>query len=169
MTRRRTLLAILGACLLAGCATQPVIQVAAGSPTASTTPTCPSTLPRTFPDVPGSAMVPGTPTIAAICRYAGTNDTAPDTLSQSATITGDRLRALVTGLNASRPFPSGAYNCPADLGLYDLIVFGYPSAGPVDVRVSVSGCTPVTNGHQTMRLDPDVFTEITTIVGESRH
>jgi hypothetical protein len=162
--------AMLGVLALSvtGCAsgTTPTIQVVA-SPTASLSPSCPTTLPATFPATAGSAVVPGAPTIAAVCRYAGLNDPHPNTIAQSATVTGAKLGQLVSGLNAARPFPAGARNCPADLGLYDLIVFGYPSAGPVDVRVSMSGCTAVTNGHQTLSPDSGVLDEVTAIVGDS--
>jgi hypothetical protein len=164
--------ALLGVLALSvtGCAsgTTPTIQVAAG-PTASLAPSCPTTLPatNTFPAAAGSAVVPGAPTIAAVCRYAGLNDAHPNTIARSATVTGAELDQLVSGLNAARPFPPGARNCPADLGLYDLIVFGYPAAGPVDVRISMSGCTAVTNGHQTLSPDSGALDEVTALVGES--
>ncbi|HEY0806873.1 MAG TPA: hypothetical protein VGD84_17505, partial [Pseudonocardiaceae bacterium] len=107
-------------------------------------PACPDTRPTTtLPDVPGPAMVPGTPTGAWGCRYQGLNDPHPGALVRSAQATGARLTRLVSTLNTAGPWRSGMY-CPIDLGLRDLIVFDYASGNSVEVLVSVTGCASAT-------------------------
>ena len=163
--RRRSALAAL-AFMVSACAAHaepggPAIVVKAQSSS------CPDTRPATLPDVPGPAMVPGTPTMAWGCRYQGLNDPHPNTLVRSAHVTGDQVTKLVSTLNSAVPWPPNL-PCPMDVGLYDLVVFGYPSGNPVTVQVSVTGCASATNGHKTVRADGDLLGQLTSMVGASR-
>jgi hypothetical protein len=130
---------------------------------------CPAKLPSTttFPSVPGTTLVPGTPAVASVCRYAGMNDPHPQALQKSAVLTGTKLANLVATMNTGKPRPGGAYNCPADFGLADVVQFGYPSTGPVDVSIDLSGCRGETNGHRSVAVPDDVQTQMTALVGTS--
>ncbi len=127
---------------------------------------CPDTRLSRLPDVSGSALVPDTPTLAFACRYAGLNDPHPNALVQAAQVGGARLTTLVATLNAAGPWPPGRY-CPIDLGLYDLIVFVYPSGNESDVQVTVTGCPSASNGHKTVQAGADLLGQLTSMVGAS--
>lgn len=165
--------------LAAGCAAQgPQPALTAGQPdtTASSSParpapvpTCPATLgdyPKhwAFPPAPSASLVPGTPQVAAVCRYAGINDPHPNALVKSATVAGAMLTSLTVALNKAQP-SHGVYSCPAEFGLYDLVVFSYPDRGPVDVIVDATGCTQATNGHRQVMFAGDALTRIAAVVG----
>lgn len=130
---------------------------------------CPAKLPSDtgFPAVEGAVLVPGTPTVASVCRYAGMNDPHPQTLQKSAVVTGAKLADLVAAMNAGKPRPGGTYSCPADFGLADVVQFGYPAAGPVHVRIDLSGCRGEDNGRRSVSLPDDVQTQVAAVVGVS--
>jgi hypothetical protein len=130
---------------------------------------CPAKLPSDtgFPAVDGSTLVPGTPTVASVCRYAGMNDPHPAALQKSAVVTGTKLAHLVATMNTGKPGAGGTFNCPADFGLADVVQFGYPSAGPVDVMLNLSGCRGEDNGRRKVNLPDDVQTQVAAVVGVS--
>jgi hypothetical protein len=158
---------------VAGCANQvqpggPNIQVVSGGTSSvAPAPTCPVTLPdtSTFPSVSAATLVPAGPAIATVCAYGGLNDVHPGTRGRTAKVTGDQLTNLVTALNAGGPPPPTPSNCPNNTDRSDLIVFGYTGGGLVDVRVSVTGCPLVTNGHQVLQVSPDMLNRLGTLVG----
>jgi hypothetical protein len=158
---------------VAGCANQvqpggPNIQVVSGGTSSvAPAPTCPVTLPdtSTFPSVSAATLVPAGPAIATVCAYGGLNDAHPGTRGRTAKVTGDQLTNLVTALNAGGPPPPTPSNCPNNTDRSDLIVFGYTGGGLVDVRVSVTGCPLVTNGHQVLQVSPDMLNRLGTLVG----
>jgi hypothetical protein len=127
---------------------------------------CPANRAVQLPDVPGSTLVPGTPVSAFGCRYEGLNDPHPNSLAQSAQITGTQLDKLVTTLNSAGPWPPGRY-CPIDVGLYDLVVFTDKSGSQTDVRVAMGGCASATNGHKTVEANADLLGQLTSMVGAS--
>jgi hypothetical protein len=169
---RSAMLGVL-ALSLAGCANQvqpggPNIQVVSGGTSSVVpAPTCPVTLPdpRTFPTVSPPTLVPAGPAIATVCAYGGLNDAHPGGLGRTAKVTGGQLTTLVSALNAGGPPPPVPSNCPNNTDRSDLIVFGYSGGGLVDVRVSVTGCPLVTNGHQVLQVSPDMLNRLSTLVG----
>ncbi|HKN99391.1 MAG TPA: hypothetical protein VJX10_19885, partial [Pseudonocardiaceae bacterium] len=140
MNSKTAVMAAVAASLLAfvaGCAhravptTQPALGVgtASAKPPASSRPaTCPAVLAgHTYPPASRGDMVPGTPDRATVCRYGGLNDPHPHSLVRSATVGTAPAAALAHTLNLGKAFPAGVpYNCPADLGLTDLVLFGFP-------------------------------------------
>jgi hypothetical protein len=122
----------------------PASRVARGS--------CPSHGPTTvYSSRTGAnqSLVPPSPDRLLLCRYSGINP-----VNGGRALTAHRLvtsRAKVTRFadefNALPEFPPGIFNCPVDVGTAIVAYFGYPS-GPGDpVRVELSACTGVTNGH----------------------
>jgi hypothetical protein len=77
-------------------------------------------------------------------------------------VVGDQatIARLASELNAIPP-TSGVRSCPADFGNAVVAFFGYPS-GPGDVvRVGLSGCNDVTNGHiHRLALDAQVVGQL---------
>jgi hypothetical protein len=97
-------------------------------------------------------MVPGTPNAARVCRYAGLNEPVPEgTLVKAGQLNSAELPRLVSALNAAVPMPK-LMHCPNDDNSFDLIIFGYPDGGSVDVTVGLTGCNVVRNGAQTRHL-----------------
>lgn len=129
-------------------------------------PSCPDNRMVKLPEVSGSTLVPGAPVVAFGCRYEGLNDPHPNSLAQSARITGTQLDKLVATLNSAGPWPPGRY-CPIDVGLYDLIVFTDRSGSQSDVQVAMGGCASATNGHKTVEANADLLGELTSMVGAS--
>ena len=175
MTRARhagrwAMLGVL-AIAVAGCAS----TVQPGDPPALITTTdsappvtaCPDRIPSTLRTVPGDGLVPGTPIAALACRYYGLNDQRPGTLAQSAQVTGAQLAALAADLRGEQPWPPGQYGCPVDVGLADLIVFTYPSGAQADVRVDLTGCASVNDGHRRLALSAGLLRDLTSLVGAS--
>jgi hypothetical protein len=170
MDVRALVTAIVAAGLVVGCGTSTVARAGSvvspmPSPTAdgaSPTPQtssattlarpfrCPPTftnngstyLPATGPGLAAS-IVPGTPTQAIVCRYAGVP--TDGVLVQSATLTD--TAALVALLNSATQMQMGAsYACPNGTGQLDLLLFGYTSEPPVGVTVELDGCSMESNG-----------------------
>lgn len=99
-----------------------------------------------------SMLVPPGASSLVICRYSGLNpphgvhrfrlmaagtSTAPPTLAK-----------FTSRLNALRPGRQGAaYSCPTDDGSALLAFFSYPSGPGVTVKVGLTGCGTITNGH----------------------
>jgi hypothetical protein len=158
---------------VAGCANQvqpggPDITVVSGeTSTVTPAPTCPVTLPdsTTFPAVSAATLVPPGPTVATVCAYGGLNDAHPGGRGKTATVTGSQLTNVVTALNAGGPPPPVPSNCPNNTDRSDLIVFAYTGGGLVDVRVSVTGCPLVTNGHTMLAVGPDMVHQLSALVG----
>jgi hypothetical protein len=155
---------------VAGCANQvqpggPDIQIVPSSVVPA--PTCPVTLPdtSTFPTVSTPTLVPAGSAIATVCAYGGLNDAHPGALGRTTKVTGNQLATLVGALNAGGPPPPGPSNCPNNTDRSDLIVFGYTGGGLVDVRVSVTGCPLVTNGHRVLAVSPDLVNQLSALVG----
>jgi len=168
--------AMLGllATAVAGCA--PSVQ--SGDPPALITTTvtvppvtaCPDRMPSALASIPNTGLVPGTPIAALACRYSGLNDQRPGTLAQSAQVTDASVGHLAADVRAGQPFPSApglAMNCPVDLGLSDLIVFTYPSGGQAGVRVDLTGCASVSNGHQRLQISAGLPRDLASVVGAS--
>ena len=97
---------------------------------------------------PETIMVPGTPSLATVCRYGGLNP--PDqyqSLEASNDVTDSQLQQLITDLNSVgdniRP---GELACPYDDARSDLIIFKYEDAQPTYVTVQLLGCGIASNG-----------------------
>jgi hypothetical protein len=169
--------AAAAACLIGGCATttnglvpaQPALTTAPGS---FATATCPASLPTTvptgypYPTAPADAMVPGIPSHATVCRYEGGNDPHPNARTRSVTLAGAETSRLATALNAAPAARKGvAYPCPADFGVYDLVLFDYPTRAPVHVLVSLTGCGVVSNGHRNAMFAAAAIQQLGALVG----
>jgi hypothetical protein len=115
--------------------------------------------------VSAPTLVPAGPAVAIACAYGGLNDAHPGGLGRTAKVTGGRLAALVTALDAGGSPPPVPSNCPNNTDRIDLIVFGYPGGGLVDVRVSVTGCPLVSNGQKVLQVSPDMVNQLATLVG----
>jgi hypothetical protein len=164
------------ACLLTACATttttHPLEPARPALTTAPATATCPPDLPRTapngypYPAAPADSIVPGTPSHATACRYQGLNDPHPNTRTRSVTLTAAETTRLAHALNAApTPKKGAAYPCPADLGVYDLVLFDYPTRAPVHVLVSLTGCTTVSNGHRGAMFAGEAVQQLDALVG----
>lgn len=99
-------------------------------------------------------LVPPTPLVMTICRYAGFNQpVSAGKLERSRVVTGKQLATFVTSLDSparqvvTQP---AIYNCPADQGSIDLLRFAYSSGPGVDLKVGLLGCWFVTNGLRTI-------------------
>ncbi len=117
----------------------------------------------------GRRLVPGTPTIATVCRYHGLNvPQPPGTLARSTVLRGD-VRGLATDLNAGEHLVPGArYNCPNDTGEGILLVFGYPGGGTVSVLIDLTGCSFADNGVLRLFTSPAARQRLVALVGSDR-
>ena len=112
-----------------------------------------------------ATLIPTGAAIATVCAYGGLNDAHPGARGRTTTVSGLQLATLVGALNAGGPLPSAPANCPNNTDRNDLIVFGYTGGGLVDVRVSVTGCPLVTNGHHMLAVSPDLVNQLSALVG----
>jgi hypothetical protein len=103
--------------------------------------------------VPGAdkALVPGDPNQVLVCRYRGlgTKPSSPRAFHLiSHYLVADKqfVTRVARELNKLKP-NTGVQACPLDDGSAIVAFFGYPR-GPQDpVRIGLSGCLLVTNGH----------------------
>jgi hypothetical protein len=167
-------LAVSAVALIAACGTQAQpAHLAVGAPQPQSPPaTCPTSLPTNsptgfhYPDAPATSMAPGTPDHATVCRYQGLNDPHPRTKAKSVELTAPQAAKLATALNsAKQPQPGANYPCPADFGVYDLVLFDYADRGPVDVLVSASGCATASNGHRDAMFASTAVQQLDSVVG----
>jgi hypothetical protein len=164
-------LAASAVALMAACGTQaPPAHLAVGSPPPPAT--CPASLPATtptgfhYPDAPATTMAPGTPGHATVCRYQGLNDPQPRVRAKSVELTAPQAVRLATALNGAQQAKPGArYPCPADFGVYDLVLFDYTDRGPVDVLVAATGCTAASNGHRDAMFAGAAVQQLDSVVG----
>jgi hypothetical protein len=155
--------------LAAGCAERatPAAQVISTSPSKpAQVLTCPASLPTDtttfrFPTAPSDTLVPGTPDHATLCRYL-----IADKTHRSAQLGAAEAARLAAALNKARVFPKGThFPCPADFGVRDLIMFGYPNRDPVDVIASPTGCSPASNGHRDALFAGDAEQQLNKVFG----
>jgi hypothetical protein len=102
-----------------------------------------------------ATLVPPGADSLTVCRYNGLANPPPLSVAGfpafglvGVGVVGDQatIARLASELNAL-PLASGVRSCPADFGNAVVAYFGYPS-GPGDVvRVGLSGCNDVSNGH----------------------
>ncbi|HEX3647634.1 MAG TPA: hypothetical protein VHV49_04350 [Pseudonocardiaceae bacterium] len=175
MNPKTAVMAAVAASLLgfvAGCAhravpaTQPALGV--GTVSAARPATCPASLAShyTYPPASRVSIVPGTPDRAIVCRYAGLNDPDPHTLVKSATMGAAQAAALARTLDLGKPFPVGvAYNCGNDVGLIDLVRFGFPDGHGVDVQLDMTGCRTAANGEREVFYPAAAVGQVTALVG----
>jgi hypothetical protein len=119
-----------------------------------------------------SKMVPGSPIVATVCRYAGVDQHQPydpqlsETLVRSAQ--GLSPVQLAADLNGLKPVPHGqVFGCPAfGNGAADTVVFGYRDTGPLLVTIDLGGCGFATNGIRfgfgSQKLSADLTAEVGT-------
>jgi hypothetical protein len=159
--------------LAVGCASQatPGSQPELAVSRPATAATCPAALPADtttfrFPTAPTSTLVPGTPDRATVCRYQGLDDPHPRTLDRHADLDAAQATRLATAFDKTKVWPKNTrFPCPADFGANQLVEFGYPNQGPVDVIVSATGCTPASNGHRDTLFAGDAVRQIDAVVG----
>jgi hypothetical protein len=115
---------------------------------------CPSTAPGLYPAGGGghadtaSALVPGSPSSAALCHYASPTDTAPaprDPLGHSTglgSVDTARLAELMNGLAPGLRTSSDVLPavCPSFAQDFYLVRFYYRSGPPVDIYLHMLGC-----------------------------
>lgn len=97
-------------------------------------------------------MVPPGAVSVTACRYSGLNP--PDgarrfrLIGVAVSDDAGMIATFTSELNAIRRLPRGrATSCPDDVGTTVQVTFGYRS-GPGDtVRIGLSGCNAVSNGH----------------------
>jgi hypothetical protein len=167
----RVAVALAALALAAGCASQrdvgtstPVLHQVTPPPA----PTCPTTLHghQNDPAASRAALVPGTPDVVTICRYAGLNDPNPGSLVKKATARQATATALAHALDTAKVFPSGTpYSCPADSGRTNLLMFGYTDGHQADVTMDTSGCRTASNGPRTVFYSSAVTAQVTALVG----
>jgi hypothetical protein len=164
-------LAVAAVALIAACGTQATpAHLAVGPPAQPAN--CPTSLPVNtptgfhYPDAPATAMAPGTPDHATVCRYQGLNDPHPGTRAKSVDLAAPQAVRLAAALNsAQQAKPGASYPCPADFGVYDLVLFGYADRGPVDVLVAATGCATVSNGHRDAMFASAAVQQLNSVVG----
>jgi len=105
---------------------------------------CPPTLPRAKPlgkSSPPGLFVPGVPSTATACRYAGLNSPSQGKLIEAAPVPDPDLPNLVLRLNTAQRIPPGqVFFYPLDDGRRDVLLFGYGHGAPLTVIVARSGC-----------------------------
>lgn len=145
------------ACGAAGVSTGAKVSVAAFA--------CPATVHQ--PTNPRSAtLVPGTPTGATACRYAGLGEPHSGGLARSASLTTAQTTALAAALNAGKQAANGVYNCPNDTGGVDVVGFDYADAAPVEIVVHTSGCRLASDGNRNVDAAQAVQ-QLAAIVGQA--
>ena len=99
-------------------------------------------------------IVPPTPGVMTVCRYAGFNQKVKfGTLEASRVVRGAALSAFVAYVdetNWQTVKPGVAINCPMSQGSQDLLEFEYPSGPSLIVSVAIGGCPLVSNGLRTV-------------------
>jgi hypothetical protein len=107
-----------------------------------------------------TALVPPGAVAALLCSYHQSPNSIrvgskPPTDSDSGQVARERLVSqlsqvtlLTHDFNDLRSM-SGVTACPADSGSAELVLFSYPDAPDDPVRVGLSGCEIVSNGHVT--------------------
>ncbi len=121
----------------------------------------------------GAAMVPPGAQQVLLCRYNGLPNPPPLSVAgkpafglvaqhlvlNQATVTG-----LASQLNAI-PVTTGVYSCPADFGTAIIAYFGYASGTANPVKVGLSGCEAISNGHvDRLGLDAPVVSQLEALV-----
>jgi hypothetical protein len=133
--------------------------------------TCPATLSTEhfkYPDAPSTVLVPANPANATACRYDGQDDPHPGRMVKSATLNAADATRLATAFDAAPVWPPNAsYNCPIDVGRYDIVSFGYSNRGPVDVLVDAGGCGGARNGHRSVKGSDTAYAQVVALVGEA--
>jgi len=114
---------------------------------------CPATHPADTPKPKRKEaekqLVPGQPSGAVICRYAGLDSKHPGSLISRKGLSGQTAVAFAKNLNAGRSASIDAISCPNDTGALDLMTFTYPSGPTVAVLIRRSGCHLASNGSVT--------------------
>lgn len=166
----RVAVTLAAVALAAGCAS----QANPGSPAqelheATPPPTCPTTLHgrQNDPAASKATMVPAGPAVVTVCRYAGLNDPSPGALVKKATANRTKATAMARALDTAKVFPSGTpYNCPADNGQTDLLMFGYADGHHANVTMDTSGCRTASNGPRTVFYTSAITAQVTALVGK---
>jgi hypothetical protein len=144
----------------------PVVPDAAVTDLISADDVCPGKQSRTLPAPtrPGAArqLVPGRPSRALLCRYAGLDAAPRGRFSSRATLTGSKAAQLAGWLNQGRPVPR-VMHCPNDTGGEELITFTYSTGPALRVLVDLSGCEIAFNGRLGLFTFPAAFTELTAL------
>jgi hypothetical protein len=101
-----------------------------------------------------SRLVPAAPRQVLLCRYSGLNPSprsAGRLLVQRLVGSRPTVARLTREFLALKPFPSGAFACPADFGVKIIAIFRYLPAPRSDdpVTLDPNGCAAVTNGRLT--------------------
>jgi hypothetical protein len=100
-------------------------------------------------------LPPGDPIGGLICRYgsslAAQTDaqgvpSGPRSLALSAAQAG-RLAQAIRAVRLGAPGGNVAAGCPDDVGLIDVLVFGYPGRPDADLWYHASGCESLDNGY----------------------
>ncbi len=116
-------------------------------------------------------LVPPGAESMTVCRYAGLNQPVEvGSLERSHVVSGPQLTAFLAFVNMpSWQVISGTavYNCPADQGSTDLLMFTYSSGPSVDVDVDLEGCSFATNGVRTVN-GYEIGMRLTAWVGADR-
>jgi hypothetical protein len=98
-----------------------------------------------------SQLLPaGKPSAGLICRYnSSIGDGHPSALAHATVLSTTAAQTLARSANAiwTGSAGSSSMSCPSDTGLYDVIVFSYPSQPDVDLWYHTSGCQGVDNGY----------------------
>ena len=127
-----------------------------------TQPTDPLDCPAAPPELPASSGRPARPVpddvrVAVACRDAGFNEAVPaGTLTAHAFL--DEPQRLVAAVNGATPPADGVWNCAADSGATDLIVFTGPVTGTTTVAVTRTGCRWMHSSFGGTLLTPDAVT-----------
>jgi hypothetical protein len=105
-------------------------------------------------DGPASRLVPPGARQVLVCRYSGVSPdprSAGRLVAQHLVESRQTLADLAAEFDALKPFPSGAYACPADFGVKIIAIFRYlPTPRSDDpVTLDPNGCEGVTNGRLT--------------------
>jgi hypothetical protein len=166
--------------LIAGCSsTSPkaeqlaakVTAIPSASPT-TTSPTpppfkCPARVPSVIAkhQRPGTAstFVPGHAVALLACRYHGYNQ--PEPSGSLAKFAHFAPAPFVTALNAARPVPKGAYNCPMDANETILLLFAYANGSRLTASIDTMGCEFATNGDRTVSTPTPTMGHLQAVLG----
>jgi hypothetical protein len=137
----------------AGCGGTDSSGVSTGLARARTSMRCPSAPSLTPRTASATTVVPDTPRLALVCRYLPPPVGRP---RRGFSLAGERwatdsarVERLADLLDQLPPIGKVAASCPVFGGRTDLIVFVYSAHRTAAVRITRSGCTPVTNGRVT--------------------